>query len=80
MNPPRKFSNNLGIESDSSQFSEEKRGRTKEGREEENMCSNKFDGPIRTKFKVIFLQFYTVGKELTVDHPKKYRIDNLALD
>ena len=44
------------------------------------MCSNKFDGPIRTKFKVIFLQFYTVGKELTVDHPKKYRIYNLALD
>ena len=51
-----------------------------EGREEENMCSSKFDGPIRTKFKVIFLQFFTVGKELTVDHPKKYRIDNLAFD
>ena len=43
------------------------KGRTKEGREEENMCSTKFDGPIRTNFKVIFLQFY---KELTVDHLK----------
>ena len=43
------------------------RGKPKEGREEENMCSNKFNGPIRTKLKVIFLQFY---KELTEDHPK----------
>ena len=38
-----------------------------EGRTRGNMCSNKFDGPIRTKFKVIFLQFY---KERTIDHLK----------
>ena len=69
---PRKISNNLGLSSESSQFSEEKGRRTEEGREEEKMCSNKFDGPIRTEFKLIFLQSYTVGKQLTEDHPKKY--------